>query len=66
MTRRARNHPAQFIPTERRLQQLADLARWWGENITSRILDRSVAEAWEREWAKRQEQDGTQQQQEAQ
>lgn len=55
MTRRPRNHPAQFIPTARRLEQLADLAQWWGEGKTARVLDRAVAEAWEREWARREQ-----------
>ena len=55
MTRRPRNHPVQFIPTVRRKQQLADLAQWWGEPVTARVLDRAVAEAWEREQAKREQ-----------
>lgn len=55
MTRRVRNHPVQFIPTQRRKHQLDDLARWWDEGYMSRIVDRAVAEAWEREQAKRQQ-----------
>jgi hypothetical protein len=54
MTRSARNHPVQLIPSDRELAMLADLRLWWGERHASNVLRTLLVTAWAAEQAKRQ------------